>query len=133
MIRPLARPTTGMCHSVVARSINASIRLTFFVIWSRGLPGSRPPAPCLAALEPACDVVREGVAAVGLTGLHDLARQRAADDRLHPARDGDERVEVDAGLDAHRVQAVDEVLRAHVAGGAGREGAAAEPTDRGVD
>src|SRR5207344_841250 len=78
------------------------------------------------------DAVGDRVATGRRAGLDELARQSAADDLLHAPRDGEQAVEVDAGLDTHGVKAVDEVLGADVAGGAGSEGAAAQPADRAV-
>src|SRR5207245_7469323 len=45
----------------------------------------------------------------------------------------DELVEIDPGLDAHRAEAVDEVLAADVPRGAWREGAPAQAADGGVE
>ena len=64
-------------------------------------------------------------------GLHHLARQGAPEDLLHVERGGAQQLEVDPGLDAELVQQVDQVLGADVAGGAGRERAAAEPGEGG--
>src|SRR6185503_3918825 len=79
------------------------------------------------------DPVGEGIAAVGLAGLHALTGERAHDDLMHAPRDIEEAIEVDARLDAHRVQTVHEVLAAHVAGRARRERTAAQATDRRVE
>ena len=55
-----------------------------------------------------------------------MRAQRAAEDRGDVAGRGQQRLEVDAGVDAHLVQHRDEVLRGDVARGAGRDGAPAE-------
>src|SRR6266508_5937626 len=59
----------------------------------------------------------------------DLALELAAEDALEPRGDGDQRLQVDSGLDALAVQEVHEILRRDVAGGARRERAAADPAD----
>src|SRR4051812_47790960 len=60
---------------------------------------------CWCSVAPA----REGAAA------HQLAGQRMAHDAFRQARAFDERLEVDAGVDAHLFAQEDEVLRADVA------------------
>ena len=52
---------------------------------------------------------------------------------FEPLGDGDQRVEVDAGLDPLAVEQVDEILGADVPGRARRERAAADAADRGVE
>src|SRR5207253_9563365 len=54
-------------------------------------------------------------------------------DLLDASGDGDERVEIDPGLGAHRVQGVDEVLAADVPRRARREGASAQAADGGIE
>ena len=70
-----------------------------------------------------------------MAAAHHLARQRVADDPLGLARDLEQSLEVDAGLDADLVAQVDEVLGGDVAGRVLEAGvrAAAEPGDRRVE
>src|SRR3954454_6593349 len=63
------------------------------------------------------------------TGAEDLRGQGAADEALGFARSVDECVEVNAGVDAHVLDHVHELLRRDVATRAGRVRAAAEPAD----
>src|SRR5262249_30924784 len=126
MTRPFSRPMTGMCHSVTARSMSRSIFSARLVITGAVPRSSGGGHPCL-------DTVGKGIAPVPLARLDDLAGQRASHDLLHALRHGDERVQVDPSLHSHGPQAVHEIFRAHVAGGAGGEGAAPEPADGGVE
>src|SRR5262245_2099727 len=111
--RPLARPITGICQTLVARSIRASMRLACLVMALRAA-GRRPrtrdelarawrragtsvddrarerrvvtrwrSARSARARETAGDAVGQGVATVPGAGLDDLAGQRATDHRLH--------------------------------------------------
>src|SRR5438477_7820570 len=147
----------GMCQRAVARSITASMRRAFWFIvtaaarpaWTvgglskaRGASLQRGPRGRLLrgrldtgarGGDPLGDAVGQGVAPRERAGLDDLAGQRAADDFLDALGHGHELVEVDPGGDAHRVEAVDQVLAADVAGGARRERAAAETADRAVE
>src|SRR4051794_30640072 len=59
-------------------------------------------------------------------GDEDMARERPPEDALYLARAGDQRLEVDAGLDAHLMEHRHKVLAGDVAGRAGRHGAAPE-------
>src|SRR6185503_12438527 len=61
-----------------------------------------------------------------LSRLHHLAGDIVADDHRDAARDGEELRQVDAGVVAHVLQHVHEVLGADVARGAGGEGTAAQ-------
>src|SRR5882724_11649443 len=137
--RPFSRPITGSVHAVTARSINRSIRVAVLVMSAPEYGCGPSIAACAwrswswAGGEAFAHPVGERVAAVPLARLDELAGEPAPDDRLHALRRLDQRVEVHAGLRAHRVQAVDQVLGAHVPGGAGREGTTAEPADGGVD
>src|SRR5215813_9959341 len=83
--------------------------------------------------QPRGDAVGDGVAARPRASLVDLTRERAAHHRLDVSGHGDQAVEVDSGLDPHGVKAVDEILGADIAGGAGGEGAAAQAADRAVE
>src|SRR5579871_6678837 len=65
-------------------------------------------------------------------GAVDVALERPAEEALEPRRRRDERVEVDARLDALAFEQVDEVLGRDVARGARGERTAAEAADRGV-
>src|SRR5215467_12253431 len=147
MTRPFSLPMTGMCHSVTARSMSRSIFSARLVISgepSHPAQGLLPlPAGERAGVrgyrrssgggDPRLHAVGRGIAAVPLPRLDDLAGQRAAHDLLHALRHGDERVEIDARVHSHGPETVHEILRAHVAGGARSEGAAAEPTNRCVE
>src|SRR3954463_7227904 len=62
-----------------------------------------------------------------------LARKVSSQDAFEPLRHADQPVEVDPGLDSLAMQEVDEVLGGDVPRRAGREGAAAEPSDRGLE
>src|SRR3954465_11611015 len=62
----------------------------------------------------------------------ELPWQVSSENAGDPERCVDERIEVDAGLDALALEQVDEVLGGDVPGRARSEGAAAEPADRGV-
>src|SRR5688572_29260433 len=108
-----------MCQRAVARSIRPSMRLAFLLATGGG--------------DWSGHAVGNGIAPRRRSGLHDLAGQCAADDLLHAAAGGEQPVEIDAGGDAHRVQAVHEVLAADIAGGAGSEGTATEAADGGVE
>src|SRR5688500_17266544 len=119
MTRPLARPMIGMCQSEVARSSSPSIRRAFLL----GTRGS----------DPSGDAVGQGGPSRRWARLHDLAGERTTDDLLDAPAGGEEAIEVDAGCHAHRVQAVDEILGADVARGAGRERASTETADGGVE
>src|SRR5439155_1614850 len=66
-------------------------------------------------------------------GAVDLSRQLAAEHAFEPLRDPDQRVEVDARLDALAVEQVDEILGADVPGRPRSEGAAADASDRRVE
>src|SRR5690349_12297639 len=145
--RPSSLPMTGMRQRVTALSINRSILVAVLVMGAGecGSPHSRGGLGhgcwrvrfaafawrswSCAGRDPLADAVGQGVAPVPLAGLHELAGQHAAHDLLHPARDAEQRGEVDAGLDAHRVQAGVLMLGADAAGGAGREWAACEAAD----
>ena len=70
---------------------------------------------------------------VDRTGGEQVAGQRAAQHLLRPARAADQRLQVDAGLDAHLVQHRDEVLGGDVAGRAARHRAAAELAERALE
>src|SRR5215831_6304763 len=72
-----------------------------------------------SAWQPRSDAVGDGIPARPRPGLVDLTRQRATHHGLDVTGDREQAVQIDAGLDAHRVEAVDEVLGADVAGGAG--------------
>src|SRR5262249_53882354 len=74
-----------------------------------------------------------GVQLGRLAGLHDHARQHTPERILRKARGIDERIEIDAGLDAHGMHHMDEILGRDVADCARRERAAAEPTDRALE
>src|SRR3712207_9133244 len=63
----------------------------------------------------------------------DAAGQLAAQRALEPLRDADQRLEVDARLDALALEQVDEVLRGDVPRRARRERAAAEAADGRVE
>src|SRR5882762_415456 len=149
--RPFSLPMTGMCHLDTARSMSRSICCARLVM-SRPLPLPSPPVGergferlPLPSGERAgvrgegsfssrgqarLHAVGQGVAPGPLARLDDLPGQRAPDDFLDALRDADQRVEIYARLDAHGEEAVDEVLGADVARGAGSEGAAAEAADR---
>src|SRR5713101_7150228 len=69
----------------------------------------------------------------GLARLVVLTVQRPPHYLLNALGYRDELVEIDPGLDAHRAEAVDEVLAADVPRGARREGAPAQAADGGVE
>src|SRR4051812_2258242 len=62
-----------------------------------------------------------------------LARQAPTDHGLCHAPGFDQLVEIDAGLDAHAVQHVDEIFGGQVAGGTRSVGAAAQASDCGIE
>src|SRR5215813_8461723 len=131
MTRPFSLPMTGMCHSVTARSMSRSIFSARLVIIDR------PPHPALAPCggegsvvlplpageragvrdagpgssgggHPRLHAVGQGIVAVPLPRLDDLAGQRAAHDLLHALRHDDERIEIDARVHAHGPETVHE-------------------------
>ena len=59
--------------------------------------------------------------------------QVAAHHAAQPLADADQLIEVDARVDAHALEHVDEILGGDVAGGARREGTATEAADRQFD
>src|SRR5262245_25272090 len=144
MTRPFSLPMTGICHSVTARSMSRSIFSARLVIIGdsshpalsrsrgegEGLRGEAPRSS--SGGHPRLHAIGQGIAAVPLPRLGDLAGQRTAHDLLHALRHGDERVEIDASVHSHGPETVHEILRAHVAGGARSEGATTEATNRRV-
>src|SRR5690348_16713486 len=97
--RPLARPMTGMRQRVTARSIDCSIRVAVLVMGAREC-GYDPSIAAFAwrswscaGRDPLAHAVGQGIAPVPLARLHELTRQHAAHDLLHPPRDRDQRVE----------------------------------------
>src|SRR5690606_38170122 len=69
----------------------------------------------------------------GRDGVSGAAGGSAAQVGRNPLADVDHGVEIDAGLDAHAVQHVDDVFGGDVAGGAFGVGAAAQPGHGGVE
>src|ERR671917_586295 len=67
------------------------------------------------------------------TGREEVAAERAAEQRLDGPAGLEQRLEVDARLDAHLVQHRHEVLGGDVAGRAGRDRAAAELAEAGLE
>src|SRR6266540_5287913 len=86
----------------------------------------RPSSP---RSQPTTDCSRSALSGMGPLdgpGDEDVAAQRTSEHTLDVAARLEQRLDVDARLDAHLVQHRDQVLRRDVAGGAGRDGAAAE-------
>src|SRR6516164_700170 len=69
------------------------------------------------------------------TGMQELARQRMPDDAFRQTPDLDQRIDVDAGVDAHLLAQEHKLFGAYIAGRAlvCREGAAAEAADGGIE
>ena len=65
-------------------------------------------------------------------GAVQVALEPAPEQLLEPLGDGDQRVEVDTGLDPLALEEIDEILGGDVSGRLRREGAAAEAADGGV-
>ena len=78
-----------------------------------------PAAPCVTGAS-GLRRSRPRPARLQAAALHDRARQRVADDVLGKPRALDQRLEIDAGRDAHLVAHEDQVLGADVAGRAPR-------------
>jgi hypothetical protein len=79
------------------------------------------------------EVGRRRVQVEPAAGLHDLARNVVADERGQPPRGVDHARQVDAGVVAHELQRMHDLLAADIAGGARRIGAAADAADRCVE
>ena len=78
------------------------------------------------------DLARGLRAEDAVAGAQQRARQVVADERPAQRRRRDRRLQVDVDANAAVAQQVDEILGGDVAAGAGRERAAAESADRGV-
>src|SRR5689334_23251463 len=115
-----------MSFAPAAAALSISSRPRSSVAWRWSVTGACWTTATL------CEPPRLGTAYRVVAGPREHARQVLAELPTEPSRDRDERVEVDAGLDAEPAQQVDEILGRDVPGRVRRERATAGSAHRRV-
>src|SRR6516165_5123516 len=121
--------TTSVRASLISNASSAASSASTSVSPS-ALAGALPMTRCMTA--PGREVSTRSLAAIPVhrTRDQDMAREAAPEHALNLGRGGDQRLQVDSGLDPHLREHRDEVLAGDVAGRARRHRAAPELPER---
>src|SRR5215813_2744923 len=126
-----ARGSAAAARAAASRSVSSS-PLSAFIASGRSSTTQATPLSATSSLTVVMTLPRLSRRLADVR-LQVPRRQLVADRGGERVRAGDELVEVHAGLDAHGVEARDQILGRQVPGRAGGVGAAAEAADGGVE